>query len=92
MAVDVDSSRYITYQAAWRISEGLEAGTQAAMAKAFTSEAAARVTRFAHQIHGAVSFCDEHDLHLYYRKVKAAGVAFGDTEYNLENIARDLGL
>ncbi|MBW2623432.1 MAG: acyl-CoA/acyl-ACP dehydrogenase [Deltaproteobacteria bacterium] len=92
MAVDVDSSRFITYQAAWKISEGLEAGTEAAMAKAFTSEAAARVTRYSHQIHGAVSFCDEHDLHFYYRKVKAASVAFGDTEYHLEHIARDLGL
>lgn len=92
MAVDVDCMRYLTYQAAWRISEGLPAGTEAAMAKAFVSEAAARVTRFSHQVHGAIAFCDEHNLHFYYRKVKAAGLTFGDGEYHLEKVARSLGL
>lgn len=90
MAVDVDSMRHLTYQAAWRISEGLPASREAAIAKAFTSEAAARVTRFSHQVHGAVAFCDEHDLHFHYRKVKAAGLAFGDSEYHLEKVARSL--
>jgi len=92
MAVDVDSSRFITYQAAWKISEGLPAGMEAAMAKAFTSEAAGRVTRLGHQVHGAISFCDEHDMHLYYRKAKAASLAFGDAEYYLEKVADNLGL
>ena len=92
MTVDVDSMRYLIYQAAWRISEGLPAGTEAAMAKAFTSEAATRVTRFSHQVHGAIAFCDEHNLHFYYRKVKAAGLTFGDSETHLEKVARSLGL
>ena len=92
MAVDVDCMRYLTYQAAWKISGGLPAGTEAAMAKAFVSEAAARVTRFSHQVHGAIAFCDEHNLHFYYRKVKAAGLTFGDGEYHLEKVARSPGL
>ena len=92
MAVDVDSMRYLTYQAAWRLSEGLPAATEAAMAKAYAGEAAARVTRFCHQVHGAIAFCDEHNLHFYYRKVKAAGLTFGDSEYHLEKVARALGL
>jgi 3-oxocholest-4-en-26-oyl-CoA dehydrogenase beta subunit len=92
MAVDVDCLRYLTYQAAWRISEGLPAGTEAAMAKAYAGEAAARVTRFSHQVHGAIAFCDEHNLHFYYRKVKAAGLTFGDSEYHLEKVAQALGL
>jgi 3-oxocholest-4-en-26-oyl-CoA dehydrogenase beta subunit len=92
MAVDLDCLRYLTYQAAWRISEGLPAGPEAAMAKAYAGEAAARVTRFSHQIHGAIAFCDEHNLHFYYRKVKAAGLTFGDSEYQLEKVAQSLGL
>jgi len=92
MAVDVDSARYITYQAVWKISEGLPADMETAMAKAFTSEAAGRVTRLGHQVHGAISFCDEHDMHLYYRKAKSAALAFGDTEYHLEKVAGMLGL
>ena len=92
MAIDVDSSRFITYQAAWRISKGLPATKEAAMAKAWTGDASNRVTRLGHQVHGAISFCEEHDMHLYYRKVKAASIAFGDSEYHLERLAQEFGL
>ena len=62
------------------------------MAKAYVGEASGLVTRLAHQIHGAISFCDEHDLHLYTRKAKAAAALFGDADYHLEKVARSLGL
>ena len=62
------------------------------MAKAFTSEASRKVTFLGHQIHGAISFCDEHDMHLFYRKAKAGEMAFGDGNYHYEKIARELGL
>jgi len=91
MAVDMDSSRLLTYQAAWKTAQGLPASKESAMAKAWTSNAACRLTRLAHQVHGAVAFCDEHDLHLYYRKAKAAAIAFGDGEYHFEKVAEHLG-
>jgi len=92
MVVDVDGSRFMTYQAAWKIAEGLPAGREAAMAKAWTSDASRRVTSLAHQIHGAISFTEEYDVHLFYRRAKAGEVAFGDTEYHLERVAQELGL
>jgi len=92
MVTEVDGARFLTYQAAWRIAEGFPATREVAMAKAWTSKAAQKVTALAHQIHGAVAFCEEHDLHLYYRKAKAAEVAFGDTRYHFEKLARQLGL
>jgi alkylation response protein AidB-like acyl-CoA dehydrogenase len=92
MASDVDGSRFVTYQAAWKIAEGLPAGMDAAMAKAWTGAASRRVTSLAHQIHGAISFTEEYDLHLYYRRAKAAEVAFGDVGHHLEKVARQLGL
>jgi alkylation response protein AidB-like acyl-CoA dehydrogenase len=92
MVVDVDGARFITYQAAWKMAEGLEATMEASMAKAWTSEASRRVGFLGHQIHGAISFCDEHDMHLYYRRAKAGEVAFGDGAYHLEKIAKQLGL
>lgn len=92
MIIDVDGARFITYQAAWKIAEGLPASMEAAMAKAWTSEASRRVTHLGHQIHGAISFCEEHDMHLYYRKAKAGEVAFGDGDYHLEKVAQQLGL
>jgi len=92
MVIDVDGARFITYQAAWKIAEGLPARMEASMAKAWTSNASRRVTFLGHQIHGAISFCEEHDMHLYYRKAKAAEVAFGDGDYHLEKVAQQLGL
>lgn len=92
MVIDVDGARFITYSVAWKIAEGLPASMEASMAKAWTSEAARRVTRLGHQIHGAIAFCEEHDLHLYYRKAKAGEVAFGDGDYHLEKVAKQLGL
>ena len=92
MVVDVDGSRFMTYQAAWKISEGLPAGREAAMAKAWTSDASRRVTSLAHQIHGAISFTEEYDVHLFYRRAKAGELAFGDSEYHLEKVAQTLGL
>jgi alkylation response protein AidB-like acyl-CoA dehydrogenase len=62
------------------------------MAKAWTSDASRRVTSLAHQIHGAISFTEEYDVHLFYRRAKAGEVAFGDTEYHLERVAQELGL
>ena len=92
MVIEVDGSRFLTYQAAWKIAENISAGMDAAMAKSWTSNAARRVTGLAHQIHGAIAFCDEHDLHLYYRKAKAGEVAFGDSAFHREKIAVQLGI
>ena len=92
MVVDVDGARFITYKAAWKLAENQPAGLEASMAKAWTSDAARKVTTLGHQIHGAISFCDDHDLHLYYRKAKAGEIAFGDSNYHREKVAGHLGL
>ncbi|MBW2086110.1 MAG: acyl-CoA/acyl-ACP dehydrogenase [Deltaproteobacteria bacterium] len=92
MVIDLNSARYITYLAAWKIAQGLPAAKEAAMAKSYTSAASNRVIKLGHQIHGAISYCDEHDMHLFYRKAKAASIAFGDTDHHLEKVAQHLGL
>ena len=92
MAVEVDSTRYITRQAVWRIAQGLPANKEVAMAKSYASSAAVRVGKLGHQTHGAISFCDELDMHLYLRRAHAASIAFGDTEYYLEKVAVEIGL
>ena len=92
MAVDVTGARFLTFQAAWKISQGHDAGKAASMAKAWISGAARRVTSLAHQIHGAISFTEDCDVHLYYRRAKAGEVAWGDAAYHLEQVARHLGL
>lgn len=92
MVVDVDGARFLTYRAAWKKAQNMPAAKETAMAKAWVSDAGRRVTGLGHQIHGAISFCDEHDMHLYYRRAKACEVAFGDSAYHMEKIAGMMAL
>ena len=92
MATDVDGSKYITYEAAWKVSEGLPATMEVSMAKAWTSEAYRRVTLLGHQIHGGVGFCMDHDMPLYFKRAKAAEPTFGDADWHREIVAKQLGL
>lgn len=92
MAMDVTGSRFITYKAAWKVSEGLPAALDVAIAKTWASEAYGRVTLSAHQIFGAIGFTMDHDIHLYYRQAKAAEIIFGDADFQRAIVARELGL
>ena len=92
MATDVEGSKYITYQAAWHLSEGDSADREVAMAKAWVSEAYRRVCALGHQCHGAIGFTKEHDMQLYSRRAKAAELAFGDSDFYLEQVAQIIGL
>ena len=92
MATDVDASRHITYQAAWRLAEGLPAQREVAMAKAWVSDAYRRVCALGHQCHGAIGFTKEHRMQLYSRRAKAAELQFGDADLHLETVATAIGL
>ncbi len=92
MATDVDGSRFITYQAAWKLSEGMDCGLEVSMAKAWVSEAYRRTCAEGHQIHGGIGFIKDHDMQLYYRRAKASELAFGDADYHRELVAQRIGL
>ena len=92
MAIDVDGSRFATYQAAWMIAEGLPCTKEVAIAKGWVSEAYRRVAALGQQVHGGIGFTKDHDMQLYYRRAKAAELAFGDAEFQREVVARELGL
>jgi len=92
MATDVEGAKFITYQAAWKLSEGLPAEREVAMAKAWVSEAYRRVCALGHQSHGAIGFTKEHNMQLYSRRAKAAELAFGDADLHLERVAEIIGL
>jgi len=92
MLIDVEALRYITYRAAWLVSEGMPCSREIAMAKAWASEAYRRVASLGVQIHGGIGCTSEHDAQLYYRRAAAAEIAFGDSEYHQEIVANHLAL
>ena len=84
MATDVEGSRNIAYQAAWRVSEGLPAQREVSAAKAWVSGAYQRVCASAHQCHGAIGFTKEYDLQLYTRRAKVQELTYGDANFHKE--------
>lgn len=88
MFVDVEGSKFATYQAAWKINQGLDATREAAIAKAFVSQACRRVMASAHQVHGAIGFSEDHILHYYTKRVRAYEFSFGGVDYHLEKLAQ----
>jgi alkylation response protein AidB-like acyl-CoA dehydrogenase len=92
MLIDVDSSRFLTYQAAWKVSEGMEATMEVSMAKAWVNEAYRRVTQLGHQIHGGIGFCMDHDMPLYFKAAKTGESLFGTSDWHREKVAQGLGL
>lgn len=91
MLSDVDSSKLITYEAAWRISEGLSYAVEASMAKGWVSAAYRRVVALGHQVHGGTGLIDEHDMPLFFNGAKVAELAFGDARFHNRQLAHRLG-
>ena len=89
---NVEGARYILYNAAWKMQEGVSCAPDVAMAKAYASDACLWVARKGHQIMGAIGYCEEHPLHLYHKRIQAAGLDFGDAGLHLETIAQAIGL
>jgi 3-oxocholest-4-en-26-oyl-CoA dehydrogenase beta subunit len=87
MLIDVEGSRFATYQAAWRINEGLDAAKEVAIAKAWVSQACKRVMASAHQVHGAIGFTEDHMLHYYTKRARAYEFSLGGADDQLEKLA-----
>ena len=89
---DVDAARGLLYSAAWKLAEGGPGDADVAMAKAYAGDACLRVARRAHQVFGAISYCEEHPLHLFHKRIHAASLDFGDADLHFETVARSIGL
>jgi alkylation response protein AidB-like acyl-CoA dehydrogenase len=93
MLVEVESSKSITYYAAWAVANDVaEAPLAAAMAKAYTSDAYRHTAGEGIQIHGGIGFTWEHDMHIFFKRAKSSEVTFGDATWNREVVAKLIDL
>ncbi len=92
MLTYADTLKFMTYQAAWRISEGLSFEKEASMCKAWASEAYRKLVALAHQVIGGMGFMEEYDLQLYFKHAKAAEQVLGDADFHREWVAEELGM
>ena len=81
MATDLTAARLLVYRAAWEADRGAERVTlEAAMAKAFATEAAQRIIDDAVQILGGAGVMADHPVDRLYRAVRALRIYEGTTE------------
>ena len=93
MKVALENARSLVYYAAWALdSRAEDERLAAAMAKAYASDACTKIAGDAIQVHGGIGFTWEHDLHLYFKRIKSNELTYGDASANRERIAGMLKL
>jgi alkylation response protein AidB-like acyl-CoA dehydrogenase len=86
--VDIESCRSLTYYAAWAIHEKPdELPRQASLAKAYVSDAMARIGIDSVQLHGAIGYTEEYDAQLFLKRAKWVRPAFGDADWHYDRAA-----
>lgn len=92
MLNDLDSCRCMTRRAAWLVSEDLPCALEVSLAKAWIGQASRRITSLGHEVHGAIAFQHDHDMHLYTKQAVVGEASFGSSAYHAEVVAKELGL
>ncbi|WP_017725958.1 acyl-CoA dehydrogenase [Halalkalibacterium ligniniphilum] len=80
MATKIEASRLLTYQAAWRESEGLSYGKESAMSKLFAGDTAMEVTVEAVQVFGGYGYTKDYPVERYMRDAKITQIYEGTNE------------
>ena len=91
MASDLAAARLLTYRAAFEKDQGQERiASEAAMAKAFATEAAQRIVDDAVQLIGGLGVLARHPVDRLYRAVRALRIYEGTTEIQQLIVAGEL--
>lgn len=88
--IDTEAIRLTSWQAAWRLSEGLPAGPQIATAKVFAAEAGHRVVHTATHLHGGMGVDKDYPLFRYFTYSKQLGLTLGGPTSHLINLGQML--
>ena len=90
MIVWVDGGQLLTYEALWKMDQGLPAGMEVSQAKAFCNDKCQAAVRSSQIIHGGIGFMMEFDLHLWYRRVCAWTMRLGSSFEHRARVSRAL--
>jgi alkylation response protein AidB-like acyl-CoA dehydrogenase len=88
--IDVEAIRLTMWQAAWRLSEGLPAGTEVAIAKFWAADAGYRVAHTAVHVHGGMGVDLSYPLHRYFTAATDNEFTLGGATAQLRRIGTAL--
>jgi alkylation response protein AidB-like acyl-CoA dehydrogenase len=91
--VEIESVKSLLYYAAWMLDEQpAEAALAVSRAKAWASDAFAKLGIDTIGLHGGLGYTWEYDAQLYLKRMKWMRAAFGDASWHLERVAALGGL
>ena len=90
MLLHVDGGEMLTFEALWKMDEGLSSSVEVSQAKAFCNEKCESAVRTSQVIHGGIGFMMEFDLHLWFRRVTSWTMRLGTTYDHRARIASAL--
>ena len=89
--VKLEMARPVTYKAAWSLDDDPDSARRdCSMAKATASEAALEAARVALQVHGAIGYTWEHDIHLWMKRVWVLAASWGDSASHFASVLDSL--
>jgi len=90
MLLWTDAAGLLTYEALWKLDQGLSASVEVSQAKALCNEKCQASARLAQTIHGGIGFMMEFDLQLWFRRISAWTMRLGTTYEHRARISRAL--
>lgn len=90
MIIWVDGGELLTYEAMWRLDQGLPASIEVSQAKAFCNDKCMPLGRLANAVHGGMGFMEEFDLTLWFRRIEAMTLKLGSSFEHRARIANAL--
>jgi alkylation response protein AidB-like acyl-CoA dehydrogenase len=90
MAVQIENSKHLVYNAARLCDDGEPFDTEASMAKLYASEAAHDVASEAVQIHGGYGYTREFPVQMFFRDAKGIEIYEGTSEIQRNVISKNV--
>jgi len=90
MAMEINAARHLVWHAAWLLDEGKPCGKESAMAKAYGSDVAMKVTTEAVQILGGYGYMKDYPLEKLMRDAKLLQIYEGTNEIQRLVISREV--
>ena len=88
--IDAEAIWLTAYQAAWRLSAGLPADREIAIAKYWASEGGYRVVHAAVHVHGGVGVDRDYPLHRHFLAARHIELTLGHAEEQLAELGRQI--
>jgi hypothetical protein len=91
VALALEFARPVVYRGAYSLAtDDADRSVHVSMAKAYAGDAAIGAARAALQVHGAIGYTTEYDLHLWMKRAWALAAAYGDAAFHCEQVATAL--